>query len=326
MPHDHTSSADAASGFAGPAGADSDSGGGGGSGWIFDIQRFCVHDGPGIRSTVFFKGCPLSCLWCSNPESQSSRPQVLYYANLCKGCGSCAAVCRHGAISLEGGAVPAAPERCTHCGACAGVCAYGARTLVGRSATVDEVCEAVGQDWRYYMQTGGGVTCGGGEALAQPAFLRAVLQKLHDGLGYHTCLDTSGFAPWETIESLLPHLDLILFDIKHMDAGRHKEITGVDNSRILGNLRHLAARSFPVLVRVPLIPGVNDDEPHMHALGVFLREHRLTQVELMPYHAFGLGKYQALGRAYPFTGSGSPATGESVAILESYGVQVETHI
>ncbi len=292
-------------------------------GWIFDIQRFSVHDGPGIRTTIFFKGCPLSCRWCSNPESQMSKPQVLYFKQLCKACGECIEACPQNALKAENDGLCIDRESCTGCGACARACLYGARTLSGRQVTVEELSESVRNDWRYYMQTGGGVTCGGGEPLMQPEFLHALLSRLHDGLGYHTCLDTSGFAPWKVLERMLPHLDLVLLDIKHMDSSAHKRITGVSNEAILNNAGELARLSFPVLVRVPLITGENDDEASLHRLGKFLQENGLLNVEIMPYHTYGLNKYHALGIEYPLPERPKPDFEGCRNILESYGLNVQ---
>jgi len=294
-------------------------------GSIFDIQRFSTKDGPGVRTTVFFKGCPLSCKWCSNPESQSSRPQILYYKDLCKGCGECVQACAAGAIRVCDGALLYSRDKCVACGECARACPHEARTLSGATMTVDAVCEEVRKDWRTYMHSGGGVTLGGGEALMQPRFLSAVLAKLHDELGYHTCLDTSGFAPWETLQPLLPGLDLILMDIKHMDVVAHRRMTGVDNTMVLDNIRKLAKLSFPVRIRVPLIPGFNDDAINAAALGEFLREVGYVDVELMPYHKFGLSKYAALGLEYQMECSAKPDLNTVVGILETYGLHITIH-
>lgn len=292
------------------------------TGRIFDIQRFSVHDGPGIRTTIFFKGCPLSCLWCSNPESQNRKPQVMHFANLCKGCAACVEACPQQAIGIEGGEIVYNRGKCVDCGACVSACLYEARIMSGREATVDELCEIASKDWRYYMQSGGGVTCGGGEALAQPAFLRALLNRLHDDLGYHTCLDTSGFAPWGVLEMLLPYLDLVLLDIKHMSGEIHKRLTGVDNKEILNNARELAKRAIPTIIRIPLITNENDDEQNMHNLGKFLRENSLLDVEVMAYHTYGLNKYGALGKEYPLSERSKPDVRACSAILESYGLRV----
>lgn len=218
-------------------------------------------------------------------------------------------------------------KKCISCGECAKVCPYEARILSGRVVTVDEIVNTVRQDWRYYMQTGGGVTCGGGEALFQPEFLEALLTKLHNELGYHCCLDSTCFAPWEVLERMLPHVNLILLDIKHMDSKAHQELTGVPNERILENTRHLGAMNFPVLIRVPLIPEFNDTEENAESLGKFLKKINLVKVDLMPYHTMGLSKTKALGREYkPFgdhhPASTTPAVDRTVSILKKYGLQV----
>jgi pyruvate formate lyase activating enzyme len=295
------------------------------TGRVFDIQRYCVHDGPGVRSTVFLKGCPLSCAWCSNPESQDPKPQILYFRNLCHKCGVCLKACPHGALAVENEALVRHPDRCRTCGTCVDACLYEARVLSGKTMTVEAVCQVVREDWRLYAQSGGGITVGGGEALAQPEFLAALLDVLHDGLGYHTCLDTSGFARWATLEAVLPHLDLILLDIKHVDGKAHRRMTGVDNAVILDNAARLSSRGFPVIIRVPLIPGFNDDAASLHGLGALLRELRFPEVEIMPYHAYGLSKYQALGRDYPLGAPPPPDAALAAEVLQAYGLNVSVH-
>lgn len=294
-------------------------------GMVFDIQHYCLHDGPGVRSTVFLKGCPLSCRWCSNPESQSGQPQLLYYRHLCVGCGACVAACPNRALILDEDGLHLDRDLCAACGLCVPACLQNARALSGRQMTVQQVCDEVRQHWRIFMQSGGGVTCGGGEAMAQPAFLLALLDRLHTELGFHTCLDTSGFAPWEVLVGLLPHLDLILLDIKHMDGAKHRAATGVDNQPILRNAAALGRLGFPVTVRLPLIPGFNDDEQNIHALGAFLREHRLPAVEIMPYHELGRSKYDALGREYCPPPTKEPKTRSSEKILRGYGLEATVH-
>lgn len=294
-------------------------------GRIFDIQRFSVHDGPGVRTTVFLKGCPLSCRWCSNPESQRPDTQILFFQHLCKGCGACLAACPHGAVVERDDSLVFLREFCTACGACVKACNYEARVLSGRAVTIGELCAILRMDWRVYMQSGGGVTVGGGEALMQAEFLLALLTELHDGLGYHTCLDTTGLAPWSVIQGLLPHLDLMLLDIKHLNPEAHLKMTGVDNALILDNARALSRAKFPVIIRVPLIPGFNDSAAHLHALGEFLRDLQFSDVELMPYHAYGLSKYQALGRTYPMQNIPQPDDHAALEILGSCGLNVVVH-
>lgn len=294
-------------------------------GMVFDIQHYCLHDGPGIRSTVFLKGCPLSCRWCSNPESQKRRPQLLFYRNLCVGCGACVEVCPRKALSLEADGLHMDRARCTGCGRCVPVCLQNARVLSGRLMDVEEVCEEVRQHWRIFMHSGGGVTCGGGESLAQPGFLLALLTRLHDELGLHTCLDTSGHAPWRTLRAMLPHLDLILLDIKHMDPARHREATGRDNGPVLRNARELGRRCFPVVIRLPLIPAFNDTEDNLQALGAFLAEVGLPELEIMPYHEFGLSKYAALGQPYSPPPAKAPDVEKAESILRGFGLDVRVH-
>lgn len=294
------------------------------TGYIFDIQHFSLHDGPGVRSTVFFKGCPLSCRWCSNPESQSREPQLLHFANACKGCGLCLAACPNGALfqDEEGGTIGRRKDACALCGACARACPHDARQLSGRRASVAEVAAEVRQHWRIFTQSGGGVTLGGGEVLAQPRFLKALLATLHDELGFHTCIETSGHAPWPVMEAILPFLDLVLLDIKHVDDRRHREATGRSNGSILANARELARRPVPVVVRVPLVPGFNDGAADLHALAAFMGEAGLRAVEILPYHEFGISKYEALGRSYTVHSHEKPRTDLARAVLSGRGLSV----
>jgi pyruvate formate lyase activating enzyme len=294
-------------------------------GVIFDIQHFSLHDGPGVRSTVFFKGCPLSCHWCSNPESQRRRVQILHFRNNCERCGLCLEACPNDALSRDAGGIHMRQESCTSCGQCASACPQNARVLSGKVMTVEEISNEVRQHWRIFMQSGGGITCGGGEVLAQPVFLKALLETLHDGLGFHTCLDTSGYAGWDVLEPLLSQVDLILLDLKHMDNSRHKMATGKGNDRILHNARKLGQRHFPVVVRLPLIPDFNDTEDNLHALGAFMRETGLTSLEILPYHEFGLSKYEALGKAYTVWSREKPHIDRAQDILSGYGLTIETN-
>ncbi|MDR3158589.1 MAG: glycyl-radical enzyme activating protein [Zoogloeaceae bacterium] len=296
------------------------------SGVVFDIQHFSLHDGPGIRSTVFFKGCPLACRWCGNPESQNPRPQLMYFTHLCAACGSCVQACPKQAMFFppEGG-VRFDPSLCVACGACVPGCLRGARSISGRRQEVREIVGEVRQHWRVFQQSGGGVTISGGEPLAQKDFLLALLTELHDEAGLHTCLDTCAKAPWPVLERMLPHLDLVLLDIKHTDAQKHREWTGSGNAGILKNAQKLAESALDVLVRVPLIPGFNDDDAELYEIARFLAQTGLKNVEIMPYHTLGLGKCRALGQNHPFASNAKPRVPEAVDILKDAGIEVEVH-
>ncbi len=263
------------------------------TGVCFDVQRFSIHDGPGIRTTVFLKGCPLSCPWCHNPESQALRPEIRIIETRCIHCGSCGAVCSEG---LAGGPYPPDPARCLRCGACAEVCPTGTRQLVGRSYGVTEILEAVERDRPFYDESGGGVTFSGGEPLLQWRFLVACLEAARRR-GLHTAVDTSGFASVSVIRAVAAWTDLFLYDLKVLDAARHLAFTGVPLEPILRNLRALDRAGTRIWLRVPFVPGYTDDEANLTALGTFAAGLRHTrQLHLLPYHRLGADKYARLGR------------------------------
>lgn len=295
-------------------------------GLIFDIQRYSTEDGPGIRTTVFFKGCPLRCQWCSNPESWLHKPQLMYFDKICVQCYACLGVCPMGANQkLDDGLVWVDRDLCKACGACVTACAYDARSISGEWMTADEVLSIIEKDSVYYMNSGGGVTFGGGECAFQPEFLRELVGKCYDK-GYHICLDTSGFGSWDTLEKILPKVDLILMDIKHMDPAKHKEFTGVDNQLILENLARIKQRDKEVVVRLPLIPGCNDDRENIRATGGFMKLWGLDKIEIIPYHRLGVNKYPALGKDYLQKNTPTPEktnVDEAVHILGSYGLKVK---
>jgi pyruvate formate lyase activating enzyme len=267
-----------------------------GRGYIFDIRRFSIHDGPGIRTTVFFKGCPLRCLWCHNPESQSTYPELILHPRRCTLCGACLEICPHDAIYQVGQQMLTDRAKCQLCQACVQVCFAEARQFTGREMTVEQVMAEVERDGPFYDQSGGGVTFSGGEPLFQVDFLRTLLQacKRHE---IHTALDTCGFAPFETFESLRSWVDLFLFDLKHMDDAIHYELTGVSNRLILDNLQGLSRLGHTIYLRVPLIPGANDDDNHLRLLARFVSGlPNLERVSLLPYHAGGLEKSTRLNK------------------------------
>lgn len=262
-------------------------------GVLFNIQKFSVHDGPGIRTTLFFKGCPLRCAWCANPESQWFAPQPMRDLSRCMACGRCEAACPR----TQG-------TPCTGCGACVQACPQGALELVGRAYTVDELVRICLQDSDFYTESGGGVTLSGGEPLAQPAFCAALLFALK-AQGLHTAVETTGHVEPAVLARLAPMVDLFLYDIKHHDAGRHRAATGVSNERIAGNLRTLLADGRQVLVRIPVIPGINDTLADARAFAALLGGMGIPRVQLLPFHQLGEGKYPRLGRPYALAGAAS---------------------
>lgn len=266
-------------------------------GIVFDIKRFAIHDGPGIRTTVFLKGCPLACAWCHNPEGIAAAPQIAYDAHTCIGCARCAAVCPGGCHSVSGAGHLYERSRCTSCGRCAEACPTEALRLIGREMSTAEVLDVVLRDRAFYATSGGGITVSGGEPLAQPQFARAVLAAARaDGL--HTCLDTSGFVLWEHLESVLPLVDLFLWDVKDTDAARHRANTGVDLELILDNLRRLDRAGANLMLRCPMVPGVNDSEEDAGALAdLWYSLESRPPVELLPYHRMGEGKRATIGEA-----------------------------
>lgn len=297
------------------------------SGFIFDIKRYAINDGPGIRLTVFLKGCPLSCQWCHNPESRSKKPQKMYSENKCIGCESCVLVCPESAIHLEQNGIMTDSGLCTTCGKCAEICPTHATEISGRWETVPALMKEIERQTVFFDQSGGGVTFSGGEPLMQPDFLIALLDECGKK-DIHRTVDTSGFASEETIRQVAKRTDHFLYDLKMMDSERHKIFIGTGNKNILNNLSLLAELGASINIRIPLISGINDDENNIRESAVFISklEGEKKQVNLLPYHGIAEGKYKKLGQNYNLKGMAEPdeaRLGHLVSILESYGLGVK---
>jgi pyruvate formate lyase activating enzyme len=281
------------------------------TGRVLNIQRFCLHDGPGIRTTIFLQGCPLRCWWCHNPESQPVEPLLLTDPAQCVRCGACAEVCPQGKDHGPQPALPFVPERCTRCGACLEACPTGGRELEGGPRDVAEVMREVLADRGYYQESGGGVTISGGEPLLQPEFLLPLLAACR-AEGLHTALDTSGFASWERLAAAAALADLVLYDVKTVDDRAHQRHTGVSNRPILDNLARLAAVHGEIWVRVPVVPGVNDTPAAIREIGEFLWPlTTIRRVDMLPYHPLGQDKRRG-GTAPAATAT---PTAEQMAVL-----------
>lgn len=284
---------------------------------IFDIKRYAIHDGPGIRTTVYLKGCPLSCAWCHNPEGQSALPEIIFWEQRCIHCNACRQVCPQDADLFS--------TACTRCGQCVLVCPAKAREMIGRPMSVQEVVDEIERDTIFYDQSGGGVTFSGGEPLAQPDFLGALLLACQEH-EIHTAVDTSGFAPAETVRRLSPAVDLFLYDLKLMDDQAHRHYTGVSNQRILDNLALLVDLDKPVIVRIPIVPGITDGKENISALGHYIAELAgIQQVDILPYHRAGSDKYGRLQLGYSLAKVQPPTTEQMTVIasrLKAMGLNV----
>jgi len=296
------------------------------TGIIFDIEKFSIHDGPGIRTTVFLKGCPLSCWWCHNPESQALDREMWFWERRCIRCGACLEACTQGAILLSGDSVITDGTVCDVCGNCAQVCQAEAREIVGRRVTVAEVMAEIEKDIVFYDESGGGVTFSGGEPLMQPDFLQALLQACKE-TEIHTAVDTSGFVAWKTLQRISGNVNLFLYDLKLMDDERHRQSTGVSNELVLSNLKALSSQGSQIAVRVPIIPGVNDDSENISKIGAFVASlAHVPSISILPYHKAGADKYARLKKTYALPETQPPSEAsmaEIAAALQGFGLQVK---
>lgn len=297
-------------------------------GHIFNIQRYSTGDGPGIRTTVFLKGCPLTCLWCANPESQKSLPEVGHRDALCKRCGRCIELCGQRAISFndDGKGVRIDRKLCNNCGDCVGVCTEGALVMLGKDISVEEVFDEVRRDVIFYGNTGGGVTASGGEPLSQAAFVAGLFQRCHES-GIPTALDTSGYAPHSALKQVLGHTDLVLFDLKCMDNDESMAAVGQPNKLILENAEYVMKSGVPVIIRIPLIPGITEKKENLRSIAEFVkRVNPDTPVNVLPYHRFGVSKYRMMDMEYKLDGLeplSKERIAEAVEIFTSLGLKCE---
>lgn len=291
---------------------------------ITNIQKYSIHDGEGIRTTVFFKGCPLSCTWCHNPETQSFSKQLLFQAERCTGCGSCVKGCPNQAISIKNKIALTNEKLCVQCGSCMDYCLQNIREISGKYYTVEELVKEVEKDKAFYEQSHGGITLSGGEVLSQDMnYLLELLEKLKEK-GYRVNIDTCGHAPFERFKQVLPFTHTFLYDIKLMDTNLHKQYMGVTNDLILDNLKQLSKEGAVLWIRIPIIKGLNDMEDNMKQLAIFLKEENILakQIHLLPYHNTGSNKYARLNKEYKGKDFKTPSNEELeklADILHIYG-------
>lgn len=291
---------------------------------IFDIQRYSVHDGPGIRTLVFFKGCPLRCYWCCNPESTKRKKELALFSRNCIGCYNCVNICPEKAISVIKDIVVTDRAKCNVCGECEVVCYANARKIIGREMSVSQVFKEIRKDKPFYYRSNGGVTLSGGEPTLWPEFARDLLQEcVNDRI--NTAIETSGYTPWENLESLVPVTGLFLFDLKNMDDKKHRKYTGVSNKLILVNLVKLSRLTDRIIIRIAVIPGFNDSEKNVAETARFVKGLKvIKEIDLLPYHRLGISKYERIGEEYKLKGLSPPPEGKIARlkdIVSSFGLR-----
>lgn len=297
-----------------------------GVGTIINIQKYSIHDGPGIRTTVFFKGCPLNCWWCHNPESQNPTPEIMFFQEKCTGCVICLKRCPQNAIELIEGYPVTSQNKCTLCGKCSDFCPSSAREIVGKEITVKDLTREIIKDEIFYEESNGGVTFSGGEPLMHTDYLNDILKICKDK-NIHTTIDTCGYVDFENFEKIIDNVDLFLFDIKHMDNEKHLEYTGVSNLVILENLKKLSQKGSNIHIRMPIIAGINDDDKNINVAVDFISKLNIIQVDLLPYHKMGMDKYRRLNMDYKLSGLEKPNDEIIEIIAEKFrkaGIKIKT--
>lgn len=296
------------------------------TGTVFNTQKFSIHDGTGIRTLIFMKGCPLRCIWCSNPESQRTGPEVMFVRSKCTGCGKCAALCREAAV--DDVTFDIDRSRCVKCGLCTSKCYAGAKKMTGRQVTVREMMELIEKDRIFYTNSGGGVTVGGGEPAMQHGFVEELLKACRES-HIHTAIETCGYGRWQDICGMFDNADQIFFDLKAIDPELHRRLTGVSNELILHNAEQAAVRGKDVIFRIPLIPGCNDSLTNIEETGIFVGglsgNGRNVSIEILPYHDLGRDKYRWLDMDYGLEDTGKPdatQVEELKTILKNRGCSV----
>lgn len=289
------------------------------SGIIFDIKRYAIHDGPGIRTSVFFKGCPLNCLWCHNPEGIESRQEILFRSLRCQpDCSVCVSACPKKALKKKEGRLAIDYSRCDFCGKCEEACVFDAVSVVGRTVTVDQVIEQVEKDRIFFEESEGGITFSGGEPLLQAEFLEALCEAAHRR-SLPVTVDTSGYVPFSDLERISPYVDLFLYDLKIMDDEKHRKFTGVSNKLILENLEKLAKTGKPAAVRIPLLAGINDDDKNIKKTADYLRSlKKIKHISLLPYHSGGKEKLKRLGKQNSTEAFSTPSKTRMAQIQEIF--------
>lgn len=294
-------------------------------GIITEIERYAINDGPGIRTNIFLKGCPLRCKWCANPETQKTTNQLMYWQNRCIGCQHCIQNCPTHSLAWGKTGITINREQCEACGTCTNVCNSQALTMAGEKKSVADILEIVKKDLPFYQISGGGVTFSGGEATSQGAFLLGLAKAMNEN-NIHTCIETCGYAKWETLESIVPYIDIFLFDIKTIDDDEHTALTGVSNALILENLCKLFKIGADVIVRIPIIPGLTDTDKNIHDTLTFLKKHAPgSSVSLLPYHRLGTSKYKKLNMDYSLEQIIPPSPGDMQRLKDifvAHGFQV----